>query len=168
MHTLLDLRGPIPSFRLTHVRGRKARLFLITESICRKFLWIHAPQGTGGPEQLLFACQPIAEMVKNDGDDFIFTCKESSHKALYDFMAGAEPERHQEKFRKGKATETRGYRWFEDVPLRDGEDAMHHVKLSGFRSTSFVGFAVRSSLPGLEAVDAPGGVGLGIRLGLTW
>jgi hypothetical protein len=45
-------------------------------------------------------------MVKNDGDDFIFTCKESSHKALYDFMAGAEPDRHQEKFRKGKATET--------------------------------------------------------------
>ena len=73
----------------------------------------------------LFACQPIAEMVKDDGDDFIFTCKESSHKALYDFMAGAEPERHQEKFRKGKATETRRYRWFEDVPLRDGEDAMH-------------------------------------------
>src|SRR6516165_798436 len=38
--------------RLTHVRGRKARLFLITESICRTFLWIHAPQGAGGPEQL--------------------------------------------------------------------------------------------------------------------
>src|ERR1700751_263014 len=71
------------------------------------------------------ARQPIAEMVKHDGDDFIFTCKESSHKALYDFMAGAEPKRHQEKFRKGKATETRRYRWFEDVPLRDGEDAMH-------------------------------------------
>src|ERR1700746_1283749 len=31
----------------------------------------------------------------------------------------------QEKFRKGRATETRRYRWFEDVPLRDGEDAMH-------------------------------------------
>src|SRR6516162_3599459 len=41
--------------RLTHVRGRKARLFLITESICRTFLWIHAPQGAGGPEQLRFA-----------------------------------------------------------------------------------------------------------------
>jgi hypothetical protein len=26
---------------------------LITESICRTFLWIHAPQGAGGPEQLL-------------------------------------------------------------------------------------------------------------------
>src|SRR6516165_11440295 len=39
--------------RLTHVRSRKAKLFLITESICRTFLWIHAPQGAGGPEQLL-------------------------------------------------------------------------------------------------------------------
>jgi hypothetical protein len=72
----------------------------------------------------LFACQPIAKMLKDNGDDFIFTCKESSHKALYDFMAGAEPERHEEKIRKGKSTETRRYRWMEGVPLRDGKDAM--------------------------------------------
>jgi hypothetical protein len=72
----------------------------------------------------LFACQPIAAMVKDDGDDFIFTCKESSHKALYDFMAGAELDRHEEKTRKGKSVETRCYRWIEDVPLRDGKDAM--------------------------------------------
>src|SRR6516162_8394457 len=38
--------------RLTHVRSRKARLFLIIESICRTFLWIHAPQRAGRPEQL--------------------------------------------------------------------------------------------------------------------
>src|SRR6516225_318256 len=43
--------------RLTHVRSRKAKLFLITESICRTFLWIHAPQGAGGPEQLPNASQ---------------------------------------------------------------------------------------------------------------
>jgi len=72
----------------------------------------------------LFACQPIAEMVKDNGDDFIFTCKESSHKTLYDFMAGAECERHEERHRKGKSTETRRYRWIEGVPLRDGKDAM--------------------------------------------
>jgi hypothetical protein len=44
----------------------------------------------------LFACQPIVAMLEAAGDDFIFTCKESSHKALYDFIDGAEPERHQE------------------------------------------------------------------------
>jgi hypothetical protein len=50
-------------------------------------------------------------------------CKESSHKALYDFIDGAEPERHQEKIRKGKTVETRHYRWIERVPVRGGKDA---------------------------------------------
>jgi hypothetical protein len=72
----------------------------------------------------LFACQPIVKMLTAAGDDFIFTCKESSHKALYDFIAGAEPERHQETIRKGKTVETRRYRWIEGVPLRDGKDAV--------------------------------------------
>jgi hypothetical protein len=71
----------------------------------------------------LFACQPIVKMLAATGDDFIFTCKESSHKALYDFIAGAEPERHAETIRKGKTVETRRYRWIEGVPLRDGKDA---------------------------------------------
>jgi hypothetical protein len=86
----------------------------------------------------IFACQSVAKMVKDGGDDFIFTAKESSHKALYDFMAGAEPERHEVKVRKRKSTETRRYRWFEDVPLRDGKDAM------------------RVNWIGMEIVDAKG------------
>ena len=72
----------------------------------------------------LFACQPIAKMVADSGDDFIFTCKDNSHKALYDFIDGVALDRHEEKHRKGKTTETRRYRWIEDVPLRDGKDAM--------------------------------------------
>ncbi len=71
----------------------------------------------------LFACQPIVDMLADAGDDFIFTCKEASHKALYDFIDGAEPERHVETIRKGKAVETRRYRWIAGVPLRDGTDA---------------------------------------------
>ena len=42
----------------------------------------------------LFACQSVVERLAANGDDFIFTCKETSHKALYDFIAGAELERH--------------------------------------------------------------------------
>jgi hypothetical protein len=72
----------------------------------------------------LFACQSVVEMLKDKGDDFIFTAKESSHKALYDFIDGAEPERHQVKVRKGKTSETHRYRFFEAVPLRDGADAV--------------------------------------------
>lgn len=72
----------------------------------------------------LFACQPVAEMVKANGDDFIFTCKETSHKALYDFMNGAPREQHDEKIRKRSTTETFRYRWIDNVPIRDGKDAM--------------------------------------------
>src|ERR1700739_4778739 len=71
----------------------------------------------------LFASHPIVSMLTQAGDDFIFTCKETSHKALYDFIDGAEPERLVETIRKGKAVETRRYRWIEGVPLRDGKDA---------------------------------------------
>jgi len=72
----------------------------------------------------LFACQPVAKMVTDNGGDFIFTAKQSSHKALYDFIDGAEPNRHEEKVRKRNARETFRYRWIEAVPLRDGRDAM--------------------------------------------
>src|SRR5271163_3155810 len=70
----------------------------------------------------LFACQPIVAMLAAAGDDFIFTCKESSHKTLYDFIDGAELERHEE-IRKGKTVEARRYRWIEGGPVRDGKDA---------------------------------------------
>jgi hypothetical protein len=72
----------------------------------------------------LFACQPVAKMVTDNGGDFIFTAKESSHKALYDFIDGAEPNRHEEKVHKRKTRETFRYRWINAVPLRDGKDAM--------------------------------------------
>ena len=71
----------------------------------------------------LFACQSIVSMLMDAGDDFIFTCKQASHRALYDFIDGAEPERHVETIRKGKEVETRRYRWITGVPLRDSKDA---------------------------------------------
>ncbi|NJL26238.1 MAG: transposase [Calothrix sp. SM1_5_4] len=72
----------------------------------------------------LFACQPVAEKVLQSGGDFIFTCKETSHKALYDFIKGADKDRHDETRRKNGKTETFRYRWLSSVPLRDGKDAM--------------------------------------------
>ena len=66
---------------------------------------------------------PITTKVKDNGGDFIFTTKESSHPALYDFIKGAEAFRHDEKVRKGKTTHTL-LPWFEAVPLCDGKDAM--------------------------------------------
>jgi hypothetical protein len=72
----------------------------------------------------LCACQSVVERLAANGDDFIFTCKETSHKALYDFIDGAELERHEVKVRKGKARETHRCRFIEKVPLRDGNDAV--------------------------------------------
>ena len=50
----------------------------------------------------LFACQSVVERLQANGDDFVFTCKETSHKALYDFIDGAELARHEVQVRKGK------------------------------------------------------------------
>ena len=71
----------------------------------------------------LFACTPVITMLAGKGDDFLFTCKPGSHKALYDFMEGAEPERLVRHPLKGKKRFTHRYRWMEQVPLRDGKDA---------------------------------------------
>src|SRR5450631_21637 len=72
----------------------------------------------------LFACQPVAAMLRAEGDDFIFTAKPSSHKALYDFIDGVEFERLEAKSRRGKTFDTLRYRWIEGVPLNGGKDAM--------------------------------------------
>jgi len=49
---------------------------------------------------------------------------EKQHETAYDFIAGAELSRHEEKVRRRSAEETFRYRWMEAVPLRDGKDAM--------------------------------------------
>jgi len=72
----------------------------------------------------LFACHPVAKMVADAGDDFIFTCKPTSHKTLYDFIDGAELSRHEEKVRRRATKETFRYRWIEAVPIRDGKDSL--------------------------------------------
>jgi hypothetical protein len=71
----------------------------------------------------LFACQSVVERLAANGDDFIFTCKETSHKALYDFIDGCAFERCEVTVRTGKTHERRRYRFIETVPLRDGKDA---------------------------------------------
>ena len=72
----------------------------------------------------LFACQSVVERLVANGDDFIFTCKEASHKALTDFIDGAELARHEVEVRKGKRRERHRYRFIDKVPLRDGKDAV--------------------------------------------
>ncbi len=72
----------------------------------------------------LFACHPVAKMVTDAGDDFIFTAKETSHRALHDFINGSELARHEEKVRRRATKETFRYRWIEAVPIREAKDAI--------------------------------------------
>ena len=72
----------------------------------------------------LFACQPIAEAMLAAGGDFLLTAKPASHKALYDFMAGAETATRTVTSKVAGKRLVYRYRWFEDAPLRDGKDAL--------------------------------------------
>jgi hypothetical protein len=72
----------------------------------------------------LFACQPICQLVVADGHEFLFTAKPDSHKALYDFMDGAEIEEMSVTRKEGRKKLTYRYRWFKGAPLREGKDAM--------------------------------------------
>lgn len=74
----------------------------------------------------LFSSQPMCAAVLAQGGDFLFVCKEDSHKTLYEFLRGAEPERHTVSERRmGGRTRTYRYSWVKDVPLRDGKDALN-------------------------------------------
>jgi Transposase DDE domain len=72
----------------------------------------------------LFACQPIADAIITAGGDFLLTAKPASHKALYDFMQGAEFDEHAVTQKTNGKRLTYRYRWFEQAPLRDGHDAV--------------------------------------------
>jgi hypothetical protein len=73
----------------------------------------------------LFACQPLAQAILETKADFLFVCKEEGHKALYDFIKGASLKEYSNIERRGGKRLTYRYRWIEDVPLRDGKDALH-------------------------------------------
>jgi len=72
----------------------------------------------------LFACQPMAEAITEAGGDFLLTAKPSSHKTLYDFMQGAQPDEHVITRKTTGKRLTYRYRWFKDAPLRDSKDAI--------------------------------------------
>ena len=72
----------------------------------------------------LYSRQPICEAVRAAGGHFLFVCKPSSHKILYEWLAGIELPKRVVPVKRGKARFTHTYRWMEGVPLRDGDDAM--------------------------------------------
>lgn len=79
----------------------------------------------------IYAHQPLCEAVLAEGFNFIFVCKPGSHHTLYhwlDFLQ-AKPEEKlptiTERHWNGRYAEIWTYRYMNDLPLRDGADALY-------------------------------------------
>lgn len=73
----------------------------------------------------LFAHQPFCEEVLANGGHFLLTCKPATHSLIGEYLTGIELAAHEEKVKRGKNRMTHRYRWLCDVPLRNGNDALH-------------------------------------------
>ena len=77
----------------------------------------------------LYCKQPVCQAIKDQGLDFILVCKPDSHKTMYEWIAEMEAmgcvETLVEKKWTGKTRHTHTYRFVNDVPLRDGDDALY-------------------------------------------
>ncbi len=58
------------------------------------------------------------------GGHFIFVCKPSSHPLIQEYLAGIELPVVEQVVKRGKQHFVHRYRWLQDVPLRDGKDAL--------------------------------------------
>jgi len=77
----------------------------------------------------LYCHQPICESILTEGFNFILVCKPDSHKTLYEWIAEFENMGEIQiliiKRWTGKCYEIDTYRYVNQVPLRDGEDALY-------------------------------------------
>jgi len=76
----------------------------------------------------LYANQPFCEAVLNEDMNFLFVCKPQSHKWLYEWVDINEKEGELHEFMQedghGKKKLTSCYRYTQNVPLKDHEDAL--------------------------------------------
>lgn len=76
----------------------------------------------------LYCKQPLCEAILAQGMSFILVCKPDSHATLYEWLDGLEATNGVKIVtvtrRKGKRVETDTYRFCNNVPLRDGDDAL--------------------------------------------
>jgi hypothetical protein len=76
----------------------------------------------------LYCKQPFCELLVKHGFNFILVCKPDSHKTLYEWIATLEDGGDLSQFSvrrwNGRFHEVYTYRYANEVPLRDGEDAL--------------------------------------------
>lgn len=99
---------------------------------CKRWLNEYAPKykhlGITVMGDDLYCKQPICTLILEHELDFILVCKPDSHQTLYQWLEGLEAggaiETVVETRRKGKKHEIDTYRFVNQVPLRDGDDAL--------------------------------------------
>ena len=93
----------------------------------------------------LYDCQPICSAMLAEGCHFLLTCKPDSHKALYEFVDGlAQINKIQTvtaNRRQGKQHYIDTYRFVNQIPLRDSDDALQ-VNLCELVTTNLTGKVV--------------------------
>jgi len=76
----------------------------------------------------LYCKQPLCEAILAEGLNFILVCKPDSHQTLYQWIEELQAAQAVNTLtvtrRKGKRSFTDSYRWANQVPLRDGDDAL--------------------------------------------
>lgn len=72
----------------------------------------------------LYSRQPLCEHALAAGLNFIFVCKPQSHPTLTEWLDGLNVETLTIERRKGKRRETDTYRFAQQLPIRDGEQAL--------------------------------------------
>ena len=71
----------------------------------------------------LYAHEPFCLDVLRQRYNFILVCKPESHKTIYEWIQGAMDEKTERIF-DGKEHQIITYKYMEDVPMRDGKDAL--------------------------------------------
>jgi hypothetical protein len=93
-----------------------------------KYGGIYSPLGVTVLGDDLYCRQPICEKLLDNGFNFILVCKPDSHKTLYEWVALLEEgvDRHTVTIRRwdGKRWVLCTYRYANDVPIRDTDDAL--------------------------------------------
>lgn len=76
----------------------------------------------------LYSCQPLCQLILDEGLNFILVCKPDSHKILYEWVDSLQTTGHtttvETKHSLGAKTRTYTYSFVNDIPLRYGDDAL--------------------------------------------
>ncbi len=72
----------------------------------------------------LYACQPICRAMLDAGGDFLLTCRQTSHKTLHEHLDGIRLPTRRRTAGRGAKRRIHRCRWINDLPIRDGDDAL--------------------------------------------